>query len=308
MKRIPLNDVSREQWLAMRQAYIGASEVAVVCGEAQWGSLAELYAEKKGLRPPREETPPMRRGRILERAAFDWLSEERPEWEVKRASVFVVDEERRQACTPDGFAQAPGRGIGVVQAKVVSRTVYRRKWLDDPNEIGGSATPPAYYVMQTVQEMRLNELEWGVLAVLIEGEFGSDFAIFDIERNAVLEERIDYHVADFFARYFDPGIMPPFEPQRDEQLIKTLYPQDDGTHRRPHRRQQGNDAHRRSDRNAGGLEAIARRGNDAQNRARGEARPAHLRQARRWALHFLEATEPERLCRRALGLSNIPHP
>jgi hypothetical protein len=77
--------------------------------------------------------------------------------------------------------------------------------------------------------MRLNEVEWGVLAVLIEGEFGSDFAIFDIERNPVLEERIDYNVAEFFSRYLDPEIMPAFEPQRDELLIKTLYPNDDGT-------------------------------------------------------------------------------
>lgn len=53
--------------------------------------------------------------------------------------------------------------------------------------------------------------------------------IFDVERDPVLEDKILFHTAEFFRNYFDPGIMPPFEPQRDEELIKHLYPRDDGT-------------------------------------------------------------------------------
>src|SRR5262245_54633445 len=125
IKRIPLNDVPHAEWLARRLAYINASEVAIVCGEAQWGSLAQLYAEKRGLTAAREVTITMRRGRAFERTAFDILADERPEWQVVRANLQVVDEDKRQACTPDGFARAPDRdGIGIVQAKVVSRTIY----------------------------------------------------------------------------------------------------------------------------------------------------------------------------------------
>ena len=230
--RIPLTDVSREAWLERRRKYVNASETAIVVGEAQWGSLAELYAEKKSLRPPKIETAVMKRGRRLEGAAFDILAEERPTWEIERAKVHVLDEEKRQACTPDGFARAPDRpGIGVVQAKVVARNIFRNKWLENPDDSieFGEATPPAAYQLQTLHEMMLNECSWGVLAVLVNGEFSLDLRLFDVARNPVREDRINYRIADFFVRYLDAGIMPPFEPQRDDELVRQLYPRDLGT-------------------------------------------------------------------------------
>jgi predicted phage-related endonuclease len=47
IERIELSS-DREAWLEMRRNFINASEMATVCGEASYGSLAELYAEKKG--------------------------------------------------------------------------------------------------------------------------------------------------------------------------------------------------------------------------------------------------------------------
>ena len=48
-------------------------------------------------------------------------------------------------------------------------------------------------------------------------------------RDIEVEDRIKYNVLKFWNDYLDPGIMPPFDPQRDERLIKLLYPQDTGT-------------------------------------------------------------------------------
>ena len=231
IERIPLTDVPREAWLERRREFINASETAIVVGEAQWGSLARLYAEKKGLRPPTIETSAMKRGRQLEGAVFDILTEERPEWEVNRAKAHVIDREKRQACTPDGFARSPNRdGIGVVQAKVVARNIFRHKWLEDPEDSiqFGEASPPPGYRIQTLHEMMLNECSWGVLAVLINGEYACDLRVFDVERNAVMEDRINYRIQDFFERYLDANVMPPFEPIQDELLVRELYPKDSG--------------------------------------------------------------------------------
>jgi predicted phage-related endonuclease len=229
IERIPLSD-DREQWLAERRAFVNASEVAIVCGEAGYGSLAELYAEKKGLRPPRIDSAVLRRGRWGEAAVFEALAETYPEWDVRRAKVHVRDTERRLACTPDGFATAPGRdGIGVVQAKVISRGIFRDRWLDDPDDgLNGSATPPPAMRLQVLTEMMLNDTKWGVLAVLINGEFDWTFRLIDVERDPIAEDRICYHAAKFFEDYLDPAIMPPFEPQRDEALVKALYREDNG--------------------------------------------------------------------------------
>lgn len=228
VERIAIKD--RDSWLAMRRANINASEVATVCGEGAYGSLAELYAEKKGLRPPLVDSGVLRRGRWSEAAVFEALADERPEWQIVRAKIYLRDTELRLGATPDGFALAPDRdGRGVIQAKTVARSVFRRRWLEDPETELGDARAPSYYVLQNLTEMMLSGCSWGVLAVLVMSEFDSQLRLFDIERNPEAEGRIEGKVADFWVRWFDPGIMPPFDPQRDELLIKTLYPQDDGT-------------------------------------------------------------------------------
>jgi predicted phage-related endonuclease len=229
IERIPLTE-DREQWLAERRNFVNASEIAVICGEAGYGSLAELYAEKTNLRPPRVDSAVLRRGRWGEAAVFEALAETYPEWDVRRAKVHVRDTERRLACTPDGFATAPGRdGIGVVQAKVISRAIFRDRWLDEPDDgLNGSATPPPAMRLQVLTEMMLNDTKWGVLAVLINGEFDWTFRLIDVERDPVAEDRICYHAAKFFEDHLDPAIMPAFEPQRDEALVRALYREDTG--------------------------------------------------------------------------------
>jgi predicted phage-related endonuclease len=234
IERIPLANDERGAWLTARLKYCNASEMATICGEAGYGSLAELYAEKKGLRPPQLDTGVLRRGRWGEAAVFQALADERPEWDVQRAMIHVIDTDRRIACTPDGYAMAPDREkLGVIQAKVVSRSVFKEKWLDDPaDDIQfGSATVPTMYRIQTVTERWLNRdrCPWAVLVVLINGEYDWRLRLFDIEPDEVLEDRIAFKSAEFLNNYLDAGIMPAFEPQRDEALIKALYPKDNGT-------------------------------------------------------------------------------
>ena len=226
---IDLNDPAA--WLELRRPNVNASEVATVLGLGAFGSLAELYAEKKGLRPgPSGHL--LRRGKWLEPAVFEALADQRPEWRVQRAAIYLVDRQHKLGATPDGFALAPDRnGRGVIQAKVISRTVFRRRWLIDESASieDGDAEPPIYYVLQVLTEMMLADAEWGVLAVLVASEFDASLRLFDIERDIEQEVLIHTGVARFHRDYLTPGIMPPFEPQADADLIKALYPRADGS-------------------------------------------------------------------------------
>lgn len=227
-----INITDREAWLSARLHAVNASEVAIVLGEGHFGSLAELYAEKKGLRPPLIDSGILRRGRWGEPAVFEALAEEYPGWEIRRAKIYLVDRERRLGATPDGFAMRPDRpGRGVVQAKVVTRGAFRRRWLSDEDApiADGDAEVPIYYRLQTLTEMMLAECSWGVVAVVVASEFDMTLRVFEIERDAELEAAILAGVEAFWRDYFDPGVMPAFEPQRDQALIKALYPKDDGT-------------------------------------------------------------------------------
>ena len=227
-----INITDRATWLALRSQDITASDVAIVCGAGAYASMAELYAEKKGLRPPLIDSGVLKRGRWGEASVFEALLEENPKWEIRRAKIYLRDPELRLGATPDGFAIAPDReGVGIVQAKTISRYIFRHRWLHDSDDdvVTGDAEMPESYRLQTLTEAMLAEAQWACLAVLINSEYDWQFRLFDIPRDIEIEDRIKYNVLKFWNDYLDPSIMPPFDPQRDERLIKLLYPQDTGT-------------------------------------------------------------------------------
>jgi predicted phage-related endonuclease len=229
IERIEISD--RASWLELRRADITASDVAIVCGEGLYGSMAELYAEKKGLRPPLVDNGVLKRGRWGEATVFEALLDERPAWDIRRAKIYLRDPDLRLGATPDGFAIAPDHdGIGVIQAKVISRSSFIDHWLINPKDSikYGDAVPPEAYRLQTITEQMLATAKWGYLAVVINSEWDWDCRLFPVERDEVIEDRIRYNVAEFWSNYLDPGIMPPFDPKRDAELIKHLYPEDSG--------------------------------------------------------------------------------
>jgi predicted phage-related endonuclease len=231
IERIPIDD--RASWLELRKRDITASDVPIVCGEGLYGSTAQLFAEKKGLRPPQMDNDVLRRGRWIEPSIFEALAETYPQWKTFRAKIYLRDPALRLGCTPDGFALAPDHeGRGVVQAKSVAGRVFRERWLlnsDDTIE-EGAIKPPNAYLLQTLTEMLLSQTMWGVIAVLVmKGEFGVVLRVYFVERNAAAEAVILERVDAFWRDHLDINVMPEFQPQKDEELIKALYPHDDGT-------------------------------------------------------------------------------
>ena len=63
---VNVSKISREEWLEFRREGIGGSDAAVVLGLNPFRSLLELYSDKLGLLPDKEDTELMRTGRDLE--------------------------------------------------------------------------------------------------------------------------------------------------------------------------------------------------------------------------------------------------
>lgn len=222
---------SREQWLALRAQDITASDVPAVCGEGLYGSAAKVWAEKRGLIPPQELTEAMKRGLWGEAAVFEAISWEYPTWEVRRAKVYLRDIDAGLGATPDGVAVVPGReGIVVVQCKVIAAPVFKADWLanpDDPVDVG-HATPPLAYQLQTLTESMLAEASCGALAVLVVDTFKWVLRIFWIERHSGAEASIRERVAAFRVENLAKGIQPRIDPALDDELVKSLFPRDNG--------------------------------------------------------------------------------
>lgn len=234
IQHIPIDPMKREQWLALRANDVTASDVGAVCGEGLFGSAAHVYAEKKGLIGSRELTEAMKRGLWGEAAVFEALAWECPDWEIKRAKVYMRDPEQRLGATPDGAAIIPGRdGLAIVQAKVVSKSAFARHWLDDPEHDDphnpyAPATVPLGYQLQVLTEAMLAEAASPIIAALVTDEWRWTLRVFDVPRNAEAEAAIRARVAHFWEHHLDPGIPPPVDPERDEELVRLLYPTDNG--------------------------------------------------------------------------------
>jgi predicted phage-related endonuclease len=230
IEKIPIH--SREEWLQLRLRDITASDVAAVCGEGAYGSAASVYARKLGMVPPAEETAAMKRGRWGEAAVFEALAEECPRWEIRRAKVYLRDPDARLGATPDGVAIVPGRpGLVVVQCKVVALPIFRNEWQHDPsdNVVAAPATAPLGYQLQTLTEAMLADASAGVIAALVVDTFKWTLRLFWVERHAESEAKIREHVATFWREYIGRGVAPPADPQRDFDLMRALYPRDNGS-------------------------------------------------------------------------------
>ena len=218
-----LRPSSRDEWLSLRRQTVGASDMPALLGVHPFRSEFELYAEKSGqLTNAVDETPPMRRGRLLEPAAIELLREERPTWTVTGNPIpggeFYRDLDLGMSCTPDAFLVDPtreGRGIG--QIKSVQSMVFSRSWVQD-----GVIEPPLYVVIQALQEAFLTGSTWAVAIALVV-DFGVDLHIVEIPVHAKVIDRLKNEAKKFWKRVAknDP---PPINFEKDADAIKALYP------------------------------------------------------------------------------------
>ncbi|GIW60032.1 MAG: hypothetical protein KatS3mg087_1098 [Patescibacteria group bacterium] len=89
-----------------RNEIIGASEVPAICGLSPWQSCYDVWAEKVGLMPPKEENEYMTLGKILEPALLDYVSEEISQVvETQKVVQYDKFNELPLLCTLDGWLE-----------------------------------------------------------------------------------------------------------------------------------------------------------------------------------------------------------
>lgn len=205
----------RAEWLQRRRKNVNASEIAALFGCNPYMTNMALYAEKAGL--AKLEAPDsgvLRRGRILEPAVAAAVLEERPEWKLSKAKDYVWSPKWRLGATPDYNAHCPQRGVGVVQMKSVAKPIFDEDW---------QSGPPQWIMLQTLQEMMLEDVEWGAIAALIMDRFTVDIRIWEFARHAMAEKRMIQHAALFWEDVAN-GNRPAFDYRLDADVIKALFP------------------------------------------------------------------------------------
>ncbi len=148
--------------IAKRKTYIGASEIAGVCGLSKWSTPLSVYVDKKGLRDRRESIR-FDVGHALEATIADHFCKRMDidRKELKRSRFVRHPKEKIFGSTPDRFWPTCPDGPAVVQLKTVE--IYAAADFGQ----GGTDEVKEEYLLQVLWEMYTAQVPVGYLAVLI---------------------------------------------------------------------------------------------------------------------------------------------
>jgi hypothetical protein len=115
---------------------------------------------------------------------------------------------------------------------VVSRPIFQRDWLTDPDDDYSPASVPVGYQLQTLTETMLAEAAYGqsahaVVAALVHDTFTVDLHLIDVPRHPDAEAKILARTGAFWAD-MDAGRQPVVDPEQDQETVKALWPRDNG--------------------------------------------------------------------------------
>lgn len=222
IERHPVTD--RASWLALRRQDVTASTAGALLGVHEYTTPYELWALKAGhLAEPDDDSPSMRRGRLLEPVALQLLAEEHPEWEIEPGRSYYRDPLARLGATPDALAADPERGPGIIQVKTVEPGVFRRGWRDADT---GEVELPLWIAVQAIVEAHLTGAQWATVAAMTVGH-GIDIHLIDVPIHAGVVERVRDAVKDFWS-LVESGRAPEPDYGRDGEVIAAMFRASDG--------------------------------------------------------------------------------
>lgn len=211
---------SREQWLKLRVQDVTASSAACLLGIHPYQTAFSLWAVKTGrISDEIEDSPPLRRGRLLEPVAVQLLREDRPDWRISDHPVgmYFRDPIARIGATPDLFAHDENGRFGSIQIKTVEPGIFRKEWRD----ADGNVSPPLWIVVQALIESWLTGAEWAAVAPMVVGH-GVELPVVPVPLHDGIIDRIKSEVAAFW-RLVESGKTPDVDYARDSKLIEQLY-------------------------------------------------------------------------------------
>lgn len=184
---------SKEAWLAMRQKYVGASEVAALFGVQAAYALDHfaLHHVKAGNAPaPPVDGPRVDWGKRLEIIVAQAVAEEHG-YVVRAGRYAVADDCPGMGASLDFEIDADPEGEfegpGVLETKNVDWMVHRRSWTDDE--------PPIHVAIQLQHQLGCTAYRWGVVAGLVGG---NDLKIYRYAARPALIADVKHRVTAFW--------------------------------------------------------------------------------------------------------------
>jgi putative phage-type endonuclease len=208
----------REEWLAIRRQYLGASDAAAVCGENRWRSPLAVWLDKVGQAAETEVSEAMEWGIELEEPIARRFAA-RTGFTVRRSNVMLRHPEYDfMACNLDRWVrEVEGGPWGVLEIKNTGE-YQAGEWQDE--------AAPTMYVLQLQHQLAVTGADYGYLAPLIGGQ---RLRSVRIERDDRLIANLIKIERDFWG-LVKRKTPPPIDDSPDAaKVLKWLYPRGEGT-------------------------------------------------------------------------------
>lgn len=184
-KIIDLTDVSREEWLKLRQQGLGGSDMATAMNINPWSTKYELYLSKTQPPTENEDNEKMYFGRLLEPMIIKAFCErtglevqEKKEMRFHPKHEFIFGN-----C--DGLIIENGKPVSLVEAKNITDASFSY-WNEGI---------PTYYFSQIQNYLDVYGFNYGYLAVLVGG---SKLEIMRVERDSEFIEKMYKDCEEFW--------------------------------------------------------------------------------------------------------------
>lgn len=193
MPLLPIPE-DRAAWLALRQSYVGASEVAALFGiqpDYARGAYA-LWHVKAGRAQDEFDAGPRAAWGLRLEEAIAAAAAEREGWNVRPGMFAVHDQVGGMSATLDRIIAAPGpndegaQGPGVLELKNVDWITHRNGWGDEP---------PTHILVQLQAQLACTGYQWGAFAALVGG---NDLRIYRYSRRPKIIAAIEQRVSAFW--------------------------------------------------------------------------------------------------------------
>ena len=204
-------------WLAERRSGLGATDAAAIVGASKWATPYDVYLEKKGHAPPKEDTSAMWFGRELEDIIARRYAEVtgRRLWNPARS--FAHPDFACVRASPDRIVIGEERGLEVKTASQFAA--------DEWGPEGTDVIPDAYLVQVAVNMAVMRYSVWDV--ALLMG--AAEFRIYTVRREDDFEAWVLDKCVTWWRRYVEGDEVPDITGAASTaDLLARRFPRDAG--------------------------------------------------------------------------------
>jgi predicted phage-related endonuclease len=211
-------NLPRAEWDRWHDHDLTCSKLAGLLGLDRFTSPLRVFHEKAGQIEllKQGDNPVLRRGRLFESAVGAAVAEERPQWRIEKANVYLRDPDLKFGATPDFFIYGDPRGLGLLQTKTCAPAVFASDWK-------GVDKAPFGTVIQVLGEAILVDPAFCVVAALCIDPWNVECAIVEVPRHPATEQKIRDAIVRFW-KDVAAGREPEPDYYLDKDLIALLSP------------------------------------------------------------------------------------